>query len=74
MKSNLRPLPDEAPIGDRIVTVLLVRGNEVMQGKSKTEKQYLARLAEDTDLLLCVWTGEWSSDAFLLPIDKLRSV
>jgi hypothetical protein len=74
MQSNLRPLPDEMPIGERIVTVLLIRGNEVMQAKTKGEKREIAALAQDTDLLLCVWTGKWSSDSFFLPIDRLRSV
>jgi hypothetical protein len=74
MQSNLRPLPDETPIRERSVTVLLVRGNEVMQAKTKMEKREIAALAQDTDVVLCVWTGKWSSDAFFLPIDRLRSV
>jgi len=74
MQSNLRPLPDKTPIGERFVTVLLIRGNEVMQAKTKIEKREIVALAQDTDLLLCVWTGKWSSDAFFLPIDRLRSV
>ena len=74
MQSNLRSLPDETPIGDKIVTVLLIRGNEVMQAKTKAEKREIAAIAQDTDILLCVWTGKWSSDVFFLTIDRLRSV
>jgi len=74
MESNLRELPEEAPIDDRSVTVLLIRGSGVMQAKSKTEKRELASVAKPDDLLLCVWTGQWSSDAFFLPLEKLKTV
>jgi hypothetical protein len=74
IETNLRELPENAPIDDRLVTVLLIRGSVVMQAKNKTEKRELASLAKPDDLLLCVWTGQWSSDAFVLPLDKLTAV
>ena len=74
MKSNLRELPDEAPVDGRSVTAILIRGSSVIQAKNKGEKRDMAAILQPDDVLLCAWTGQWSTDIFVLPPDKLSSV
>jgi hypothetical protein len=45
-----------------------------MQAKNKGEKREMAAIAKPDDLLLCAWTGQWSTDIFVLPLDRLVAV
>jgi len=74
MESNLRELPDEAPVDDRSVTAILIRGAIVMQAKNKGEKRNMAKILQPSDVLLCAWTGQWSTDIFLLSPEMLAAV
>ncbi len=70
-ETNLRELPEEIPLGNRSVTLLLIRGSTIIQAKNIGEKRMLAQIMEPKDIILCAWTGQWSTDIFLLPQDKL---
>jgi len=74
MKSNLRELPDNAPIDDRSTTAILIRDGIVIQAQTKAEKRDLAKKANPNDLLLLAWAGQWTTDIFPLPLERLRAV
>ena len=70
-ETNLRELPEEIPLGNRSVTLLLIRGSTIIQAKNIGENRMLAQIMEPKDIILCAWTGQWSTDVFFLPQDKI---
>jgi hypothetical protein len=72
--NSLRPFSGNMPLESSMVTVILIRGNAVFQGKSKTDKRLMANEYHPGDKLIAVWTGQYSSDAFELPYEQLLEV
>ncbi len=56
----------------RLVTLVRVTANGVVtQAKSDAEKRAMLSAADDRDLLLAAWPGEWSQDIFV--VDDLQA-
>jgi len=55
-----------------LVTLVRVAADGVVtQAKSDAEKRAMLGAADDRDLLLAAWPGEWSQDIFV--VDDLKS-
>jgi hypothetical protein len=54
----------------RVTLVRVTSGGAVTQAKSDGEKRAMLGNADDDDLLLAAWPGEWSQDVFV--VDDLK--
>lgn len=69
---GLRPFITEMPIKSGSVTVLLLKANgDILQTKAVSEKRQLVDIYEAGDRLIALWNGQWSTDAFELPLVEL---
>jgi len=64
-------LPDECPLTTTGVTFIRIADDCVEQAVNQGEKRDLVSHLVDGDLLLCAWTGQWHTDLFELPRDKI---
>lgn len=70
---NLRSFVDAMPFEESLVTIIQIKQNGmILFAKNKTDKR--AMVVENGDRLLAAWTGEWSTDIFEFPAEKLLEV
>lgn len=65
----LRKLPDNAPVKEQIVTLIL---NNALFACTYNEKTDMLETAKEGDVIVAVWQGKWQSHAFSCDLVQLK--